>query len=34
MGLLGLVAPLAVLTYYTYIERWTLAFTIFSVTKG
>ncbi|HKJ91511.1 MAG TPA: sodium-dependent transporter [Longimicrobiales bacterium] len=34
VGVVGLVVPLAVFTYYTYIESWTLAFTLFSVTKG
>ena len=33
LGVIGLVIPLAVLTYYTYIESWTLAYTFFSVTR-
>lgn len=32
-GVLGLVIPLAVLIYYTYIESWTLAYTWFSLTQ-
>jgi neurotransmitter:Na+ symporter, NSS family len=32
-GVLGLVIPLVVLIYYTYIESWTLAYTFFSLTK-
>lgn len=34
LGVIGLVIPLAVLTYYTYIESWTLAYTFFSITHG
>ena len=34
LGAIGLVIPLIVLTYYTYIESWTLAYTFFSITKG
>ena len=34
LGVLGLVIPLIVLIYYTYIESWTLAYTFFSITKG
>lgn len=33
LGVLGLVIPLVVLIYYTYIESWTLAYTFFSLTK-
>ncbi|QXD13847.1 sodium-dependent transporter [Rhodocaloribacter litoris] len=33
VGVLGLVIPFVVLTYYTCIESWTLAFTFFSITK-
>jgi NSS family neurotransmitter:Na+ symporter len=33
LGVLGLVIPLVVLIYYTYIESWTLAFTFFSLTQ-
>lgn len=32
LGVLGLFMPLVVLIYYTYIESWTLAWTVFSVT--
>ena len=32
LGVIGLVIPLVVLIYYTYIESWTLAFTVFSLT--
>ena len=32
-GVLGLVIPIVVLVYYTYIESWTLAYTFFSLTK-
>jgi neurotransmitter:Na+ symporter, NSS family len=32
LGVLGLVIPLVVLIYYTYIESWTLAYTFFSLT--
>ncbi len=32
LGVIGLVIPLAVFIYYTYIESWTLAYTFFSVT--
>jgi SNF family Na+-dependent transporter len=32
-GVIGLVIPMIVLIYYTYIESWTLAFTWFSLTK-
>ncbi|MEZ4701080.1 MAG: hypothetical protein R2834_12160 [Rhodothermales bacterium] len=34
LGVVGLAVPLLVLTYYTYIESWTLAYTFFSVTKS
>ncbi|MEP0548023.1 MAG: sodium-dependent transporter [Rhodothermales bacterium] len=34
LGVLGLVIPLAVLIYYTYIESWTLAYTWFSLTQN
>ncbi len=33
LGVIGLVIPLAVLVYYTYIESWTLAYTFFSITQ-
>jgi SNF family Na+-dependent transporter len=33
LGVIGLVIPLAVMTYYTYIESWTLAYTFFSITQ-
>ena len=33
LGAIGLVIPLAVLVYYTYIESWTLAYTFFSITQ-
>lgn len=32
VGVIGMVIPLVVMIYYTYIESWTLAFTWFSVT--
>ena len=32
VGVIGLVIPLIVMIYYTYIESWTLAFTFFSLT--
>lgn len=32
-GVVGMVVPLGVMIYYTYIESWTLAFAIFSATK-
>lgn len=32
VGVIGLVIPLVVMIYYTYIESWTLAFTWFSIT--
>jgi NSS family neurotransmitter:Na+ symporter len=32
IGVIGLVIPLVVMIYYTYIESWTLAFTVFSLT--
>ena len=32
VGVLGLVIPMAVLVYYTYIESWTLAYAFFSAT--
>lgn len=34
LGVIGLVIPLVVLTYYTYIESWTLAYAFFSITKS
>ncbi len=34
VGVIGLVIPLVVLVYYTYIESWTLAYTFFSITKN
>lgn len=33
VGVIGLVIPLVVLIYYTYIESWTLAYTFFSITQ-
>ncbi len=33
VGVIGLTVPLVVMIYYTYIESWTLAFTVFSATK-
>jgi len=33
VGVVGMVVPLGVMIYYTYIESWTLAFAIFSATK-
>ena len=33
IGVVGLVVPMGVMIYYTYIESWTLAFAIFSATK-
>jgi SNF family Na+-dependent transporter len=33
LGVVGLVVPLIVLIYYTYIESWTLAFAVFSLFK-
>jgi SNF family Na+-dependent transporter len=33
LGAIGLVVPMAVMVYYTYIESWTLAYTFFTVTK-
>jgi SNF family Na+-dependent transporter len=33
LGVIGMVVPLAVMIYYTYIESWTLAFTVFSATQ-
>lgn len=32
VGVIGLVIPLVVMIYYTYIESWTLAYTLFSLT--
>ncbi|HVL65641.1 MAG TPA: hypothetical protein VM364_00115 [Vicinamibacterales bacterium] len=32
LGVIGMVIPLVVMIYYTYIESWTLAFTVFSLT--
>ena len=32
VGVIGLIIPLAVLVYYTYIESWALAYTLFSLT--
>ena len=32
IGVVGMVIPLVVMIYYTYIESWTLAFTVFSLT--
>ena len=33
LGVVGMVIPLVVMIYYTYIESWTLAFSWFSITK-
>jgi SNF family Na+-dependent transporter len=33
LGVPGLIIPLLVMVYYTYIESWTLAFTFFSATR-
>ncbi len=33
VGVIGLIIPLVVLIYYTYIESWTLAYTFFSLTQ-
>ncbi len=33
VGVVGMVVPLGVMIYYTYIESWTLAFAIFSATR-
>ena len=33
LGVIGMVIPLLVMIYYTYIESWTLAFTWFSLTE-
>ena len=33
LGVIGLVIPLTVFVYYTYIESWTLAYTFFSITQ-
>jgi SNF family Na+-dependent transporter len=33
LGVLGLIIPMVVMVYYTYIESWTLAYTFFSATK-
>lgn len=33
VGVVGMVIPLAVMIYYTYLESWTAAFAIFSLTK-
>lgn len=33
LGVVGLIVPLCVMIYYTYIESWTLAFAWFSLTK-
>lgn len=33
LGVVGMVIPLMVMIYYTYIESWTLAFTWFSLSK-
>jgi NSS family neurotransmitter:Na+ symporter len=33
VGVIGMVVPLAIMIYYTYIESWTLAFAWFSATK-
>jgi neurotransmitter:Na+ symporter, NSS family len=33
LGVLGLVIPFAAMIYYTYIESWTLAFSLFSLSR-
>ena len=33
VGVTGLVIPMAVMVYYTYIESWTLAFAVFTATR-
>jgi NSS family neurotransmitter:Na+ symporter len=33
VGVIGMIIPLTVMIYYTYIESWTLAFSYFSITK-
>lgn len=33
LGILGMIIPLIVLIYYSYIASWTLAFSVFSATK-
>ncbi|MEO7648329.1 MAG: sodium-dependent transporter [Gemmatimonadaceae bacterium] len=33
LGVVGMIIPLTVMIYYTYIESWTLAFSYFSITK-
>ncbi len=33
LGVVGMVIPLAVMIYYTYLESWTAGFALFSVTK-
>ncbi len=33
LGVVGMVIPLAIMIYYTYIESWTLGFAIFSATR-
>ena len=33
LGVLGLIVPMCVMIYYTYIEAWTVAFAWFSLTK-
>src|SRR5687768_14807375 len=33
LGVVGMIIPLTVMIYYTYIESWTLAFSFFSITK-
>ena len=34
VGVLGVMLPLAIVIYYTYIESWTLAYSFFSVTQA
>jgi SNF family Na+-dependent transporter len=34
LGVIGMVLPMLIMIYYTYIESWTLAYTFFSVTKS
>lgn len=33
IGILGLLGPIIIMIYYTYIESWTLAYAIFSITN-
>jgi SNF family Na+-dependent transporter len=34
LGVLGVMLPLTIVIYYTYIESWTLAFSVFSATRA